>query len=413
MIFRRQKKSFYGKKKNNCDDCNAERGKKTRTCDKNTNTGTNLGLKWGSNGKNSIFADSFLDIMIHKNIPEYYVTRDNIIFFLIFVFVYSLLFVNIFTPFQGAWYNIQHYTRAQLFTDTLIIITGGTIVLLISRIIMYYTHKKKALSYLQYWFWQVLEIFCIAFLYSLIVHFVTKDTREFSEIFARAVIFVPTILIIPVIITLLYFSTREKDEKISALESQKAESNTLNNKNEHTENQIVDSSIKEDDFSFSDDFTEDDMILDNHLTGTERSAQSQSAASVAPERLENVTEPPVTSKIVNFFDEKQELQLSLRLDHIYYIESAENYVHIYYRNKESVERFTLRSSLKKQQEKLEKHGFIRCHRSYLVNFANILLLRKDKDGPYLDFGQAGLQQIPISKTYLDAVTAYFIQNSDE
>ena len=354
-----------------------------------------------------------MDIMIHKNIPEYYVTRDNIIFFLIFVFVYSLLFVNIFTPFQGAWYNIQHYTRAQLFTDTLIIITGGTIVLLISRIIMYYTHKKKALSYLQYWFWQVLEIFCIAFLYSLIVHFVTKDTREFSEIFARAVIFVPTILIIPVIITLLYFSTREKDEKISALESQKAGSNTLNNKKEQTENQIVDSSIKEDDFSFSDDFTEDDMILDNHLTGTERSVQSQSTASVAPERLENVTEPPVTSKIVNFFDEKDELQLSLRLDHIYYIESAENYVHIYYRNKESVERFTLRSSLKKQQEKLEKHGFIRCHRSYLVNFANILLLRKDKDGPYLDFGQAGLQQIPISKTYLDAVTAYFIQNSDE
>ena len=119
------------------------------------------------------------------------------------------------------------------------------------------------------------------------------------------------------------------------------------------------------------------------------------------------------SKIVNFFDEKNELQLSLRLDHIYYIESAENYVHIYYRNKESVERFTLRSPLKKQQEKLEKYGFIRCHRSFLVNFANILLLRKDKNGPYLDFGQDGLQQIPISKTYLDAVTAYFIQNSDE
>ena len=103
----------------------------------------------------------------------------------------------------------------------------------------------------------------------------------------------------------------------------------------------------------------------------------------------------------------------MRLDHIYYIESAENYVHIYYRNKEAVERFTLRSSLKKQQDKLEKYGFIRCHRSYLVNFANILLLRKDKDGPYLDFGEVGLQQIPISKTYLDAVTAYFIQNSDE
>ncbi len=381
--------------------------------DKNTNTGTNLGLEQSGKRKNSIFADSFLDIMIRKNIPEYYVTRDNIIFFLIFVFVYSLLFVNIFTPFQGAWYNVQHYTRAQLFTDTLIITTGGTIVLLISRIIMYYVHKSKPLSHLQYWFWQVVEIFCIAFLYALIVHFVTKDTREFSDIFARAVIFVPTILIIPVIITLLYFSTREKDEKISALESQKVESNTSSNIKEQSGDEKVNTSAKDNEFSISDVFAGDDMILDNHLTGTEGSPQSPSASSAVNEKPDSATESPAMSKIVNFFDEKNELQLSLRLDHIYYIESAENYVHIYYRNKESVERFTLRSPLKKQQEKLEKYGFIRCHRSFLVNFANILLLRKDKNGPYLDFGQDGLQQIPISKTYLDAVTAYFIQNSDE
>lgn len=351
--------------------------------------------------------------MLQRKIPDYYVTKDNIIFFLIFVFLYSLLFVNIFTPFHGAWYNIQHYTRAQLFTDTLIITTGGTIVLLISRMIMYYMHKRKPLNYLQYWFWHILEVFCISFLYTLIIHFVTKDTREFSEIFARAVFFVPTILIIPVIITLLYFSTREKDKKISALKSQQAESITSNNTDKKVENQNDDSSIQENDFAFSDDFSGDDLILDTHLTETEKSSQPPSAAAMAHEQPDAVVTPPALSKIINFFDEKNELQLSMRLDNIYYIESAENYVHIYYRNKEAVERFTLRSSLKKQQDKLEKYGFIRCHRSYLVNFSNILLLRKDKDGPYLDFGLPGLQQIPISKTYLDAVTAYFIQNSEE
>ena len=349
--------------------------------------------------------------MIHKNIPEYYVAKDNIIFFLIFVFVYSLLFVNIFTPFQGAWYNIQHYTRAQLFTDTLIIISGGTIVLLISRMIMYYTHKRKPISHLQFWFWHIVEVFCLAFLYALIVHFVTKDTRELSEIFARAVIFVPTILIIPVTISLLYFSTREKDEKITALESKKIESTTLNNTNEQSENQDIEANIQGDDFRLSDDFTGEDLILDTHLTVP--STAQTSVGEAVQKKQETVVDNPVVSKIVNFFDDKNELQLSMRLDNIYYIESAENYVHIYYRNKEAVERFTLRSSLKKQQEKLEKYGFIRCHRSYLVNFANIMLLRKDKDGPYLDFGEVGLQQIPISKTYLDSVTAYFIQNSDE
>ena len=345
--------------------------------------------------------------MLQKKIPDYYVTKDNIFFFLIFVFVYSLLFVNIFTPFHGAWYNIQHYTRAQLFTDTLIIVTGGSIALMISRMIMYYVHKKKPINYLQYWSWQVVEVFCLAILYTLIVQLVTKDTREFSEIFARAVIFVPTILIIPVIISLLYFSTREKDEKISALESQKSDSTASNNNNEDIDNHIIkENNIQEKDFSFPDDFSSDDMVLDNHLT-------EASIPPSVPEKTETPAENTLSSKIINFFDDKEELQLSLRLDHIYYIESAENYVHIYYKNKENIERFTLRSSLKKQQDKLEKYGFIRCHRSYLVNFANILLLRKDKDGPYLDFGESGLKQIPISKTYLDAVTAYFIQNSDE
>ena len=345
--------------------------------------------------------------MLQKKIPDYYVTKDNIIFFLIFVFLYALLFVNIFTPFQGAWYNILHYSRTQLFSDTLIITTGGTVVLLISRAIMFYVHKRKPLNQLQYWFWHLLEVFCIAFLYALIVHFATKDTREFSEIFARAVIFVPTILVIPVIITLLYFSTRAKDEKISVLKSQKSESNTLSNSNENTENQVIkNNNIQEKDFSFPDDFSGEDMVLDTHLTSVTKPAST-------PERQENPAENTALSKIINFFDDKEELQLSLRLDHIYYIESAENYVHIYYKNKEDIERFTLRSSLKKQQEKLEKYGFIRCHRSYLVNFANILLLRKDKDGPYLDFGESGLKQIPISKTYLESVTAYFIQNSEE
>ncbi|MBR4638371.1 MAG: hypothetical protein IKO81_06970, partial [Bacteroidales bacterium] len=108
--------------------------------------------------------------MLSKHIPDYYTTRDNISLYLIVLFVFSLLFVNVFTPFQGAWYNIQHYTRAQLFTDTLIIVAGGTLLLTISRIVMYYTHRSKPINYLQYIAWLVLEVFFIAFLYAIIVH---------------------------------------------------------------------------------------------------------------------------------------------------------------------------------------------------------------------------------------------------
>lgn len=342
----------------------------------------------------------FLTQMLSKIIPDYYTTRDNVSLYLIFLFVFSLLFVNVFTPFQGAWYNIQHYTRAQLFTDTLIIVAGGTLLMTFSRLLMYYAHKSKPLNYLQYIAWLVLEVFFIAILYAVIVRYAVGDTRDFSDIFTRAVIFVPTILVIPTVITHLYISSRYKDAKIEELEAQQVQPSPATSP----------LSQENDDAG---DFTGEEFILDNHLTQSEN-PQSAANKTVTEEKTElSVETPPTNSKIINFFDEKDELQLSLRLDNIYFLESAENYVNIYYRNKDNTERFTLRSTLKKQQEKLEKYRFLRCHRSYLVNFDNILLLRKDKDGPYLDFGVENLPQIPVSKTYLDAVTAYFISNSDE
>jgi len=354
--------------------------------------------------------------MWHKKIPDYYLSKDNIIFFLILVFAYSLIFVNVFTPFQGAWYNILHYTRAQLFADTLIIVTGGSIVLLISRMLMARSHNKRPISQLQYWTWSIAEVFSIAILYTLIVHFLVHDERNLSQIFARAVFFVPTIIAIPTIISLLYFSSKAKDEKIEELEKNTAETAAPESPIPDAKKQpdVRNGEISEEDFSLSDDFSGADMVLDSHITrNAVMPAGDSILASAKTTATQQETPPPPPSRIVNFLDDKDELQLSLRIDHIYYIESAENYVHIYYRNKENIERFTLRSSMKKQQEKLEKQGFIRCHRSYLVNFSNILLLRKDKDGPYLDFGESGLQPIPISKTYLDAVTAYFIQNSED
>ena len=340
--------------------------------------------------------------MLNKIIPDYYTTKDNIIFYLIFVFFFSLGFVNLFTPFQGAWYNVQHYTRAQLFTDTLIIVAGGTLILAVSRTILYYAHKKKPINYLQYFAWMVVEVFFIALLYAVIVRYVVEDVRDFSDIFTRAVIFVPTIIVIPTIISHLYISSRYKDEKIEELESRQEQAKS------------VTTPPQDEEFAISEEFSEDEFILDNHLTSpTEPQHTDKQPIEEQKQEIPTESQPSPSSRIINFFDEKDELQLSLRLDHIYFLESAENYVNIYYRNKENTERFTLRSSLKKQQEKLEKYGFIRCHRSYLVNFDNILLLRKDKNGPYLDFGAPNLPQIPVSKTYLDAVTAYFISNSED
>ncbi len=294
-------------------------------------------------------------IDVNKYIADYLIDRNNIILYLIIVFFFSVIFVNVFTPFQGAWYYADDVNHYQLFMYSLIIVFGGILVMAASRAIMIHVHKKYPLTYLQLFAWAVFEFILIGILYTLCCRWGLHDTRNFSLIFGRSLIFIPVILVIPTTITILYLSVKERDRIISELRSAKPE---------------------------------------------EVNGSSVATPSPAP-----IVES--TNDIINFTDDKGELKLSVRTDCIYYLEASDNYINIYYRSKEAVEHFLLRSSMKKQDELLSQRGFVRCHRSYMVNFSKVALLRKDKNGPYLDLGESGIKEIPISKTYLESVTKHF------
>jgi len=234
---------------------------------------------------------------------------------------------------------------------SVLIVLGGVFVLALSRVLMYYVHKKYTITVIQFISWLVLDVILIATIYTVGCYLSPKDTRSFSVVFTRAIAYVPLILAIPTIISYLYFGIKERDKTINKLKSGLGDSSTL---------------------------------MDGDTSGE-----------------------PDNSDIVNFFDEKGELKLSVKSEYIYYVEAFDNYVNIYYQTTDEVTRFMLRSSMKKQEELLTPHGFVRCHRSFIVNFAKVALLRKDKDGPYLDLGNKAIRQIPVSKTYLDSVTSHF------
>lgn len=69
----------------------------------------------------------------------------------------------------------------------------------------------------------------------------------------------------------------------------------------------------------------------------------------------------------------------------------------------------LRSTLKAVEEELASDYILRCHRSYMVNFDHVKVLRKGKDGVFLELGIPNVPDIPISKTYSETVTQKFIQ----
>ncbi len=287
---------------------------------------------------------------MNKYIPKYIMEKTNVIKMMIFITFFSLLFINIniYTPFKYTeWFETNNQTERFLYSA--IAIFGGLIILIFSRFIMHFVHKKNRFSIVQYAFWLIGEIILIAFAYTLFNKFILKDNREFMEILSRALRYVPMLLFIPYLVSYLYFTLKDKDNIIKKLGGAKAQKKT--------------------------------------------------------EDIESIVDD--TNNIVHFRDEKGTIRLLVKLSNLFYIESADNYVNIYYLNKNKVDRFILRNTLKNIEESLTEFGLTRCHRSYIVNIDKIKVLRKGKEGFLIDLGQEDIMDIPVSKTYADKIMELF------
>jgi hypothetical protein len=114
-----------------------------------------------------------------------------------------------------------------------------------------------------------------------------------------------------------------------------------------------------------------------------------------------------TRNMIPFYDEKGILKFSIKKENLLYLESAENYVNICYLNKGKVSKYLLRDTLKKIEEIFSGTEIIRCHRSYIVNFEKVKVIRKDRDGLKLEFDNPSVTDIPVSKTYVNSVMQTF------
>jgi hypothetical protein len=120
-------------------------------------------------------------------------------------------------------------------------------------------------------------------------------------------------------------------------------------------------------------------------------------------------QPPSSASrdMIPFYDDKGVLKFSIKKENLLYIESAENYVNIYYLNKNKVSKYLLRDTLKKIEEDFAGTEIIRCHRSYMVNFEKVKVIRKDRDGLMLELDNPSVIDIPVSKTYVNSVMQTF------
>lgn len=109
---------------------------------------------------------------------------------------------------------------------------------------------------------------------------------------------------------------------------------------------------------------------------------------------------------IKFYDNRHLLKFATSADSILYIQASENYIIIHYMENGTSKQFELRNSMKNMEETCEKAGFVRAHRSYLINPSHITVIRKDRGGFYfaeLDGGPE--REIPVSKKCYEKVAS--------
>jgi len=116
------------------------------------------------------------------------------------------------------------------------------------------------------------------------------------------------------------------------------------------------------------------------------------------ESLKTTAKKPTEKRLIIFKDENGKIKFSVLATDLLLLESTDNYVSVFYVLQNKVQRKLLRNSLKNMEEMLKENTIIRCHRSFMVNPANVEFMQKD--GKKLNIKIKHFDKsIPVSEKY--------------
>ena len=288
-------------------------------------------------------------MILNEKLPKYLLGKYQLIGTVTFSVLFGVVFLNLYIPFsETAWFALGN---SMLFMHTLIFISLAILILICSRMLMYRTRHSYEMTYLGYIAWCVLEITAIGGFYTWFTTDVTAaDVGTKIDIFAKAMTNCSIALGLPYLISGMYFAIIEKNNTIRLM---------------NYENVVTDEPVKHE-----------------------------------------------SVKKITLFDNSGALKLSLNPENLYYIESDDNYIKVWYTDsKGELKQYMLRCRLKTVEESFKGSPLVRCHRKYIVNISKVGMLRKESDGYVLDLDKEEIPPITVTKTYTDSVLSHFTEQS--
>jgi len=286
---------------------------------------------------------------MNRKLPEYLLGKYQLIGTVTFSVLFAVVYLNMSIPFSDtAWFGLGD---SVMFLYTLLFIIVSLIILITSRIFMYTSKKLFEMTYVEYTLWCLAEIIMICALYTWITtDWAAPHSEVALKVFGRAMNNGLVALGVPYIIAGMYFAIIDKNNTIRLM---------------NYENVVTDEPAR-------------------------------------PEALHKVT----------LFDNNGSLKMSVNPDSLYYIESDDNYIKVWYTdNKGTLQPYILRCRLKTVEASFKGSGLIRCNRKYIVNLNKVVTLRKENDGYILVLDNVSIPPIPVTKTYTDAVLSHFTETS--
>lgn len=108
-------------------------------------------------------------------------------------------------------------------------------------------------------------------------------------------------------------------------------------------------------------------------------------------------------RLIQFRDSQGKHKMSLSEDSIFYIESQDNYVQIFYNLEGKLSSYLLRCSTQKIEEDLEGTSIVRCRRSFLVNTAKVVRFGKERGHFTITLDQPSGKTITVTPAYYRTV----------
>lgn len=277
-----------------------------------------------------------------QKVPKYLLEKRSQIIMVLFVSIFAVAFINIFQPFgSDTWIDNNKITTTTYFLWSTLLVCIGMIVVAISRVIMYNFSRKPShnITILKYIGWVFIELLLLSGAFTVLALIVKGNLNLTTD--DPMEIYVNAIKNTIYILFIPYI--------ICILF-----------------------------FSY-----QNNKIKLRELMGENLGFKS--------------------SNLISIRDSRGILQLSVAKENLLYIESADNYICIWYQKGEVLKKKLLRITMKEISEQLADTNIVRCHRSYLINLDLVKVMRREKENMFLELGVPNVKEIPISKTYGEAV----------